>query len=97
MQIDFVIFYLRGRGSRIKVPLLSKNFSERTGLAFRPTQCELLRSLNFWLGKTQPDPSKTFWFIKYQPNQLLTRLAGTPTKAFALLEYRFDRVLGIFR
>src|SRR5260370_33857485 len=95
MQIDFIIFYLHGRSALIKVPLLSNDFSERTGLALRPAQGELLRSLNFWLRETQPDPSKVFWFIKYQPNQLFAWLASTPTKSFAVLECRFDRLLAI--
>src|SRR5208337_1356555 len=64
MQIDFVIFHLRCRTSRIKVPLLSNDLSERTCLAICPTQGELLRSLNFWLRKTEPYPSNIFGLIK---------------------------------
>jgi hypothetical protein len=46
MQVDFVIFHLHCGSSGIKVPLLSNDLSERTGLAIGPAQGELLRSLN---------------------------------------------------
>jgi hypothetical protein len=46
MQIDFVVFHFHCRISEVKVPLLSNDLSVRTGLAIRPEQRELLRSLN---------------------------------------------------
>ena len=60
MQIDFVVFQLHRRISRIKVPLLPNNLFERTCLAICPAQSELLRSLSLWLRKAERYPSNVF-------------------------------------
>jgi hypothetical protein len=96
MQFDFVIFHLHCRTSGVKVPLLSNDLSEGTGLAICPVQGELLGSLNLWLRKTEPYPSNVFWLIKQEPNRLLAWLAGTPAKTRPVRECRFDWILGIF-
>lgn len=63
-QIYSVILYLICRSPGIKVPLLSNDLSERSCLAFRPAQRELLGSLNFRFRKAQPYSSEVLWFIK---------------------------------